>query len=76
VIDAIARVEKSGQLMNRANVRAAIETTNIQTLQGPISFDKNGDLQRPVISIFQVTHDTKYSDTDLNQFKYVGTTIP
>jgi branched-chain amino acid transport system substrate-binding protein len=76
VVDAIARVETSGQLMNRANVRAAIEATNIQTLQGPISFDKNGDLQHPVISIFQVTHDTKYSDTDLSQFKYVGTTIP
>jgi branched-chain amino acid transport system substrate-binding protein len=65
VVDAIARVEKSGQLMNRANVRAAIQATDIQTLQGPVSFDKNGDLQHPVISIFQVTHDTKYSDTDL-----------
>jgi len=76
VVDAIARVEKSGQAMNRPNVRAAIQATNIQTLQGPISFDKNGDLQRPVISIFQVTHNTKYPDTDLRQFKYVGTTTP
>lgn len=76
VVDAIARAGKSGQLMNRANVRAAIQATNIQTLQGPISFDKNGDLQHPVISIFQVTRNTKYPDTDLSQFKYVGTTIP
>lgn len=76
VADAIARVAKSGQPMNRANVRAAIQATNIQTLQGPISFDENGDLQHPIISIFRVTHDTKYPDTDLAQFKYVGTTTP
>ena len=76
VVDALARVEKSGQLLNRPNVRAAIQVTNIQALQGPISFDKNGDLQHPVISIFQVTHNTKYPDTDLRQFKYVGTTTP
>lgn len=76
VVDAIAQVEKSGQPMNRANVRAAIQATKIQTLQGPISFDENGDLQRPIISIFQVTHNTEYPDTDLRQFKYVGTTTP
>jgi hypothetical protein len=57
-------------------LRAAIQATNIQTLQGPISFDKNGDLQHPLISIFQATHNTKYPDTDLRQFKYVRTTVP
>jgi branched-chain amino acid transport system substrate-binding protein len=76
VVEAIARVEKAGQLLNRANVRAAIQATNIQTLQGPISFDKNGDLQHPLISIFRVTHSTRYPDTDLRQFKYVGATVP
>jgi branched-chain amino acid transport system substrate-binding protein len=76
VVEAIARVAKSGQPVNRATVRAAIQATKIQTLQGPISFDKNGDLQHPIISIFQVTHNTKDSDTDLSQFKYVGTTTP
>ena len=76
VIEAIARVEKGGQLLNRANVRAAIQDTNIQALQGPISFDKNGDLEHPLISIFQVTQNTEYPATDLRQFKYVGTTVP
>jgi branched-chain amino acid transport system substrate-binding protein len=76
VVDAIAQVEKSGQPIDRPNVRAAIQATNIQTLQGPVSFDNNGDLQHPSISIFQVTHDSKYSDADLAQFKYVGTTTP
>jgi branched-chain amino acid transport system substrate-binding protein len=76
VVDGIARVKQSGQPMTRANVRAAIEATNMQTLQGSISFDKNGDLQQPVISIFQVTHNASYPDSDLSQFKYVGTTTP
>jgi branched-chain amino acid transport system substrate-binding protein len=76
VVDAIAQVAKSGRPMNRANVRAAIQATNIQTLQGSISFDQNGDLQHPVISVFRVTRNTKYSDSDLAQFKYVGTTTP
>jgi branched-chain amino acid transport system substrate-binding protein len=76
VVKAIAEVAKGGQPMNRANVRAAIQATNIQTLQGPISFDKNGDLQHPVISVFRVTHNPKYPDADLAQFKYVGTTTP
>lgn len=76
VVDAIAEVAKSGQPINRANVRAAIQATNVQTLQGPISFDENGDLQHPVISVFRVTRNTRYSDTDLAQFKYVGTTTP
>ncbi len=76
VVDAIARVAKSGQPMNRANVRAAIQATAIQTLQGPISFDKNGDLEHPVISVFRVTHNSTYPEIDLRQFKYVGTTSP
>jgi ABC-type branched-subunit amino acid transport system substrate-binding protein len=48
----------------------------LQTLEGTIQFDKNGDLLHPVISIFRVTHDSKVSDTDLSQFKCVGTTSP
>jgi branched-chain amino acid transport system substrate-binding protein len=47
VVDAIARVEKSGQPLDRTNARAAIQATNIETLQGPISFDKNGDPAAP-----------------------------
>jgi branched-chain amino acid transport system substrate-binding protein len=76
VVDAIARVVKSGKPISRSNVRVAIQATNLRTLQGTVSFDKNGDLLHRVISIFRVTHDSKYSDTDLSQFKYVGTTSP
>jgi branched-chain amino acid transport system substrate-binding protein len=76
VVNAVARVIRGGQSVSRANIRAAIQATNLQTLEGSIQFDKNGDLLHPVISIFRVTHDPKFSDTDLSQFKYIGTTSP
>jgi len=76
VVDAIARVVKSGEPVNRANVRAAIQNTKLQTLQGWIEFDGNGDLVHPVVSVFRVTHDSRYSDTDFRQFKYLGAASP
>jgi branched-chain amino acid transport system substrate-binding protein len=76
VVDAIARVVRSGEPVNRANVRTAIQRTNLTALQGPIQFDGNGDLLHVVVSVFRVTHDARYSDTDLRQFKYLGTASP
>ena len=76
VVNAIAQVVRTGQSVSRVNIRSAIQATNLRTLEGSIQFDKNGDLLHPVISIFRVTHDAKFSDTDLSQFKYVGTTSP
>ena len=54
ILDAIARVAESGKPINRANVRDAIATTNLKTLQGDISFDANGDMSSKVVSIYQV----------------------
>ena len=62
IFDAIARVAKSGKPVNRANVRDAIATTNLKTLQGDISFDANGDMKSKVVSIFQVQYDSKSPD--------------
>jgi branched-chain amino acid transport system substrate-binding protein len=76
VVDAIARVVRSGQPVSRANVTAAIQATNLKTIHGPIEFDQNGDLREPVISVYRVTHDAAYSDSDVRQFKYVGTASP
>jgi len=76
VVDAIARVVKSGQPVTRANVSAAIRTTNLKTIQGPIEFDENGDLREPVISVYRVTHDAAFPDADVRQFKYIGSTSP
>jgi branched-chain amino acid transport system substrate-binding protein len=73
IFDAIARVAKSGKPMNRANVRDAIQTASLDTLQGHISFDANGDMTSKVVSIFQVQYDNKAPMGDVvHQFKYVG----
>jgi branched-chain amino acid transport system substrate-binding protein len=66
-------VAKSGKPVNRANVRDAIQSTNLKTLQGDISFDANGDMKSKVVSIFQVQYDQKFPIGDVvHQFKYVG----
>jgi branched-chain amino acid transport system substrate-binding protein len=73
ILDAIERVAKSGKPMNRANVRDAIQSANVKTLQGDISFNANGDMSSKVVSIFQVQYDQKYPIGDVvHQFKYVG----
>jgi len=73
IIDAIARVAKSGKPVNRANVRDAIQTTDLKTLQGTVAFDANGDLKSKIVSIFQVKYDSKYPMGDVvHQFGYVG----
>jgi branched-chain amino acid transport system substrate-binding protein len=73
ILDAIARVAKSGKPVNRANVRDAIQSTNLKTLQGDISFDANGDMKSKVVSIFLVQYDQKSPIGDVvHQFRYVG----
>jgi branched-chain amino acid transport system substrate-binding protein len=59
--------------MTRPAMRDAIEATKIDTLQGTIAFDKNGDLASRVISVFQIKHDSAYPANDMaHQFKYIG----
>jgi branched-chain amino acid transport system substrate-binding protein len=71
--NAIERVVKSGKTLNRANLRDAIEATNMPSLQGPISFDKNGDLTSKIVSVFQIKHDPAFPADDMShQFKYAG----
>jgi branched-chain amino acid transport system substrate-binding protein len=73
ILDAIARVAKAGKPVTRATVRDAIQTTRLDTLQGPIAFDENGDLLSKTVSIFQVQYDPKFPIGDvIHQFKYIG----
>jgi len=73
IADAIKRVAESGQPVNRDTVRDAIHATILTTLQGPVSFDENGDIISKVISVFQITHDAKYPEDDVqHQYKYIG----
>jgi branched-chain amino acid transport system substrate-binding protein len=53
IADAVGRVAKTGQPVTRSNVREAIEATQLDSLQGLISFDENGDIRSKVISIYQ-----------------------
>jgi branched-chain amino acid transport system substrate-binding protein len=72
-MDAIRRVANSGRPVTRDAVREALMTTKLQTLQGVVSFDANGDVTNHVVSIFQVQHDPKYPTDDIvHQYKYVG----
>jgi len=73
VLDAIKRVAASGKPVNRDTVRDAIQTANLMTLQGVVSFDENGDIKDRTVSVFRYQHDDKYpEDAVLLQYKYLG----
>jgi branched-chain amino acid transport system substrate-binding protein len=73
IIDAVGRVVASGKEVNKANVRDAIQTAKLKTLQGEVAFDENGDVLSRTISVFQIKHDAKYPEDDvIHQYKYVG----
>jgi branched-chain amino acid transport system substrate-binding protein len=73
VLAAIETVAKSGAAVTRASVRDAIQAGKVDTLQGTLSFDENGDLSDHVVSVFQVQYDSAHPSNDVvHQFKYVG----
>jgi branched-chain amino acid transport system substrate-binding protein len=73
ILDAIARVAKPGKPVTRLAVRDAIQMTRLDTLQGPVAFDANGDLMSKTVSIFRVQYDPKFPIGDvIHQFKYIG----
>jgi branched-chain amino acid transport system substrate-binding protein len=73
VIDAARRAAAGGSPPTRDAVRDAIQSTRLDTLQGPITFDVNGDLTSKAVSVFQVRRDPGYPADDMtHQFKYIG----
>jgi branched-chain amino acid transport system substrate-binding protein len=73
ILDAIKRVAASGKEVNRTNVRDAIQSAKLDTLQGEVSFDANGDVNNRIVSVFKITKDDKYPLNDtVHQYKYVG----
>jgi branched-chain amino acid transport system substrate-binding protein len=73
VLAAIETVAKSGAPVSRTAVRDAIQAGKVETLQGTVSFDANGDLTSRVVSVFQVQYDAAYPVDDIvHQFKYIG----
>jgi branched-chain amino acid transport system substrate-binding protein len=72
-LDAIGRVAQTGKPITRSAVRDAIQATKLDTLQGEVSFDANGDLTSRIVSIFQIQHDPAFpADNILHQYKYIG----
>jgi branched-chain amino acid transport system substrate-binding protein len=72
ILAAIAEVVKSGKELNRSNVRDAIQNSHVETLQGTVAFDQNGDILDRTVSVFQYRHDDKYPADDItHQLKYL-----
>jgi ABC-type branched-subunit amino acid transport system substrate-binding protein len=63
VADAAVRVIRSGKMLSRGSIRDALQATKMDSLQGPIEFDQNGDLLTPIVAIYQVVD---------GRFRYVG----
>jgi len=73
ILDAVKRVAAAGKPVTRGAVRDAIQSSHLETLQGMVSFDRNGDITNRIVSVFQCVHDPKYPVDDvLHQFKYLG----
>lgn len=73
IIDAIKRVAASGKPVTRDAVRDAIQDADVQTLQGAVQFDGNGDIRDRTVSVFQVRKDSRYPlDDMLRQYHFVG----
>jgi branched-chain amino acid transport system substrate-binding protein len=73
VIDAIKRTVEAKKEVNRDNVRDAMQSSKIKTIQGELSFDANGDLLNKVVSVFQY-HENKSGPADSldAQAPYIG----
>ena len=53
VADAIGRTASANKPLTRGNLRDAIQATKMNSIQGPIAFDANGDILTRTVSIYQ-----------------------
>ena len=73
IIQAMEKLAATGKPLTRDAVREAIQTGKFTTLQGPVSFDPNGDIESKIVSVFQCIKDDAAPLDDVSaQFKYVG----
>ena len=73
IIQAMEKLAAAGKTISRDSVRDALQTGKFTTLQGPVSFDANGDIESKVVSVFQCQKDDSAPLDDVSaQFKYVG----
>ena len=72
IVAAVKKVAASGKPVTRASVRDALTTLKIDTLQGPVSFDPNGDIANKVVSVFKARKVDAPLDDTSKQFGYIG----
>jgi branched-chain amino acid transport system substrate-binding protein len=53
IADAIERTAAAKRPLTRSSLRDAIQATKIDSIQGPIAFDANGDILTKTVSIYQ-----------------------
>ena len=63
IADAVDRTVKANKPLTRSNLRDAIQATKMNSIQGPIAFDENGDITNRTVSSTSVRD---------GEFKYVG----
>lgn len=74
IIDAVKRLAAEHKPVNHSTVRDAIQTAQVPTIQGVVSFDQNGDVKDRTVSVFQIKKDPSKPLDDMSaQFHYVGT---
>jgi branched-chain amino acid transport system substrate-binding protein len=72
IVAAIKQITDAGKEPTRDAVRDAIQAVKVSTLQGPVAFDANGDLQDKTISVFQIKQDKSIPVDDMRQYHYIG----
>jgi branched-chain amino acid transport system substrate-binding protein len=77
IIDAMQRLTAAGTPVTREAMRDAIQSAKVETLQGLVSFDENGDLTDHTVSLYQVKKDPNHLLDDMRyQARYLGVAPP
>lgn len=72
IIAAVKKLVAEKKPVTRANIRSTLLTITVDTLQGPVAFDANGDIKSRVVSVFQIKRDPSKPVDDESQYDYVG----
>jgi branched-chain amino acid transport system substrate-binding protein len=72
ILAALKNVTDAHKEPTRDAIRDAIQAVKVNTLQGPVSFDANGDLQDKTISVFQIKQNKEIPADDMRQYRYIG----
>jgi ABC-type branched-subunit amino acid transport system substrate-binding protein len=73
IVEAVKKLVEEKKPITRDNIRSTLLTITVDTLQGPVSFDANGDIKSHVVSVFQVREDKAKPLDDPNaQYAYIG----